>query len=262
MSYGLTFESVSATPSPTFKIFPWGKILNASTDHYSFYRVEIKAGERTGLTAIFGSSSAFFVEQGTGHFWITKTNEVLESLLSAKKIYSLENFDTFSIAAQSDIILYVFGEKDLQLRTFFSNTEHSTSATKTSIKDWGNSTSDFREKYWGSIETIVSQNYAGKRIFLKRGGQSSLEFHTQKFETYYVHSGLLKVGLRVGRGENRSVLVEPGKLFHIMPGLMHMRMALEDTLLFEASTRDSDADSFLVEDGQKYQHLEITPAST
>ena len=37
---------------------------------------------------------------------------------------------------------------------------------------------------------------------------------------------------------------------------MHMRMALEDTVIIEASTKDSDADSFLVEDGQTYRHIE------
>jgi len=37
---------------------------------------------------------------------------------------------------------------------------------------------------------------------------------------------------------------------------MHMRMAMEDTVIIEASTRDDDGDSYLVEDGQTYRHVE------
>ena len=35
-----------------------------------------------------------------------------------------------------------------------------------------------------------------------------------------------------------------------------MRMGLEDTVILEVSTRDSDADSYLVEDGQMYRHID------
>lgn len=116
--------------------------------------------------------------------------------------------------------------------------------------------SDFREKYWGSICTIVSEEFAGKRLVLKKNTQSSLEFHCHKVESYYLHSGLIKIGLRIGRGENTSILLEAGKCYDITPGLMHMRLALEDSVLIEISTRDSDKDSHLVEDGQCYTHLE------
>ena len=42
---------------------------------------------------------------------------------------------------------------------------------------------------------------------------------------------------------------------------MHMRMGLEDTVIIEVSTRDNDADSYLVEDGQTYSHIDSNPTS-
>ena len=35
-----------------------------------------------------------------------------------------------------------------------------------------------------------------------------------------------------------------------------MRMALEDTVIIEASTKDDDGDSHLVEDGHSYKFIE------
>ena len=117
-------------------------------------------------------------------------------------------------------------------------------------------TFDRRDKYWGAIESIVSGDFAAKRIVLRAGGQSSLEYHVEKRETYFVESGRVKVGLRVGRAENRSLELAAGEGFDIRPGLMHMRIALEDSVILEVSTRDSDADSFLVEDGRTYRHVD------
>jgi mannose-6-phosphate isomerase-like protein (cupin superfamily) len=117
-------------------------------------------------------------------------------------------------------------------------------------------TTDRREKYWGQIETVASREFVVKRIAINPGGQSSLEFHVRKSETYYVHSGSVRVGLRIGRGENRSVDLQKGDCFHVCPGLMHMRIGLEPSVIIEVSTPDSDADSFLVEDGRTYRHVE------
>jgi len=35
-----------------------------------------------------------------------------------------------------------------------------------------------------------------------------------------------------------------------------MRIGLEDSILMEVSTPDSDGDSYLVEDGRAYEHVE------
>ena len=109
------------------------------------------------------------------------------------------------------------------------------------------------EKYWGHMVNLFQNDlFCMKKIFMKKDTQSSMEFHIKKVESYYIDSGKLKVGLRVGRGENKSVILEKGDVYHIEPGLVHMRMALEDTIIIEASTKDDDGDSHLIEDGKTY----------
>lgn len=113
------------------------------------------------------------------------------------------------------------------------------------------------QKYWGSIETLVNKDYCGKRIIMKKGAQSSLEVHCKKHETYFVYSGKVKIGVRVGRAENKSILLKQGDIFHIPPGLMHMRIAVEDCVIIEISTQDDNSDSHIIEDGKTYIHEEV-----
>tara|TARA_R100000008_G_C3579665_1_gene167601 strand:+ start:1435 stop:1848 length:414 start_codon:yes stop_codon:yes gene_type:complete len=113
------------------------------------------------------------------------------------------------------------------------------------------------QKYWGDMKTLFENDqYSVKRIFMKKGTQSSLEYHVKKEESYYIESGKLKVGTRIGRARNTSLVLNQGDVFHIPLGFMHMRIALEDTVIIEFSTLDDDADSHIVEDGKTYVHKE------
>ena len=113
------------------------------------------------------------------------------------------------------------------------------------------------DKYWGSMVTIFDRlGVSVKRIYMKKNTQSSMEFHIHKRESYYIEKGELKLGLRVGRGENTSVTLQAGEVYHIEPGLTHMRMALQDTVIIELSTTDDDSDSHIVEDGKTYKFVE------
>ena len=115
----------------------------------------------------------------------------------------------------------------------------------------------FVEKYWGNMTTIFEDDVRSvKRIFMKAGTQSSMEFHLRKKEMYYIESGELKVGVRIGRAKNKSVTLKKGDVFHIEPGLMHMRIAPVDCVIIEVSTKDDDGDSHIVHDGLLYTHLE------
>ena len=91
---------------------------------------------------------------------------------------------------------------------------------------------------------------------MKSNTQSSMEYHIKKDEYYYIQRGKLKVGMRIGRAKNKSIILEKGDIFHIPPGLMHMRIALEDTLIIEWSNKDDDTDSNIVEDGKVYKFTE------
>jgi mannose-6-phosphate isomerase-like protein (cupin superfamily) len=110
-------------------------------------------------------------------------------------------------------------------------------------------TTDFRDKYWGSIQTMVNAEYTGKRLFFRKGRNSSLHFHCNKTETYFIHSGELFLRLRAGRGEDRFFTLPAGSTLLIPPGLMHQDGGAADTVIIEISTHDEDSDSFIVEDG-------------
>ncbi len=116
---------------------------------------------------------------------------------------------------------------------------------------------DSRDRYWGNIKTLFAdENLTVKIIEMKKGSQSSLEYHVTKDEYYYIYSGKLKLGSRIGRGENTSIVLDEGDVYHIPPGLMHMRIAIEDTVIIEWSNKDDDSDSVIVEDGRNFNFSE------
>ena len=113
------------------------------------------------------------------------------------------------------------------------------------------------EKYWGYIKTIfANDDFTLKEVFMKSNTQSSMEYHIKKDEFYYIQRGKLKLGMRIGRAKNKSIILNKGDVFHIPPGLMHMRIALEDTVIIEWSNKDDDTDSNIVEDGKVYKFIE------
>lgn len=109
--------------------------------------------------------------------------------------------------------------------------------------------------YWGYIQTIIlEQQYVCKRIWMRAGTQSSLEFHANKKETYFIEKGSLIVGLREGRAKNKKILLKKGDTFTIFPGQMHMRIAKEEVIILEVSTEELFNDTYFVEDGKTYTH--------
>ncbi len=43
------------------------------------------------------------------------------------------------------------------------------------------------DKYWGYMDTLFeTDDYSVKKIFMKKGSQSSLEYHVKKVESYYI----------------------------------------------------------------------------
>jgi mannose-6-phosphate isomerase-like protein (cupin superfamily) len=113
------------------------------------------------------------------------------------------------------------------------------------------------DKYWGNMKTLFENDqYTVKRIFMRKGTQSSMEYHIDKEESYYIESGKLKIGTRIGRAKNTSLILNENDVFNIPVGFIHMRIALEDTVIIEFSTLDNDNDSHIVEDGKTYKHIE------
>jgi mannose-6-phosphate isomerase-like protein (cupin superfamily) len=91
---------------------------------------------------------------------------------------------------------------------------------------------------------------------MKKDTQSSMEFHINKKESYYINSGKLYLGLRYGRAKQKIIKLNKNDIFLMRPGTMHMRMSQNDTNIIEMCTADSNNDSIIVHDGKKYKFYE------
>ena len=264
MDYGLTFDQVSKVARMAAKITGWGCIASLTEmPQYSMYRVDLNATAAQPLH-FFTECCQAFIESGVTILRsIDQSGAVQLGMVRAGEMVSLPRFFVHGFASWEGAVIYLFGPRtldglvDYPVETVAAAMEaFSVIIGSDCIQSVGQPTMDVREKYWGRIETILNGDIAAKRIFIHKDCQSSLEYHVEKNESYYIHSGRLRVGLRIGRAQNRSIVISTGESFDVRPGVMHMRMGLEDTVILEVSTRDSDADSYLVEDGQMYRHID------
>lgn len=263
MGYGLTFDDVKKINCPAPMPASWGSVTRCTeVEQFSLHRIELKPGEVQPLHVYPGGEGRLFVEAGDVVVRSLDADGVEQAVLVRKgETHPIGKFLVHGFFSKSGAIAYLFGSYTGMLdRAVTAEPRHRACAAAvleaSNLAPGGRPTTDVREKYWGRIETILDGDVAGKRLLVKKDGQSSMEFHVHKHETYFIHSGLLKVGLRVGRAENRSIVLKAGESYDIHPGVMHMRIALEDTVIMEVSTRDSDSDSHLVEDGQTYRFVE------
>lgn len=263
MAYGLTLDQVRQTNRPAPHHKHWGSITSLTEmAEYSMYRMDIAACGAQQLH-FFANGYHAFVQAGEVVVRnLDKLGREQGGTVSEGEVLPLPKFLVHGLSSARGAVIYLFGPRTADpLEAFYAETEASAKAAVSALNAGelpkvGEPTADVREKYWGRIETIVSGDVAAKRIFVQKGGRGSLEFHVEKRETYYIHSGLVKVGLRIGRAENHSIVMGPGESYDVRPGVMHLREGLEDTVIIEVSTRDSDSDSYLVEDGQTYRHID------
>ena len=105
------------------------------------------------------------------------------------------------------------------------------------------------EKGWGYELWIVNNNlYCGKILHFNKGKKCSWHYHKIKDEVFYVQTGKIKVLFSeqddIEKAE--SVILEQGDNFHVYKGLRHQMIALQDTELFEFSTKHFDEDSYRI----------------
>lgn len=104
------------------------------------------------------------------------------------------------------------------------------------------------DKPWGGELWIAhNQHYAFKRIEIKAGHRSSLQYHREKHEHIYIHSGRLKATLQDDAGRLIEREFGPGEVIENAPKEQHRIEAVEDVVLFEVSTPQLD-DVVRVED--------------
>ena len=98
------------------------------------------------------------------------------------------------------------------------------------------------DKPWGyELIWALTDDYCGKKLFVKAGEALSLQFHRVKDEIIYVESGRVEFTLGApGAAVPNTEIVGPGAAFHVTPGVVHRMRALEDSFLLEASTAHLD----------------------
>jgi mannose-6-phosphate isomerase len=100
-------------------------------------------------------------------------------------------------------------------------------------KPWG------YELWWGNTE-----HYLGKLLFVKAGHQSSVHYHEHKYESMYVHAGIMKLEIYEEREDQlrrvSAFTVGPGQSVDIPARVIHSIVATADLDLFESSTPHPD----------------------
>jgi mannose-6-phosphate isomerase len=98
------------------------------------------------------------------------------------------------------------------------------------------------DKPWGyELIWALTDDYAGKLLFIRAGESLSLQYHRIKDESWYVQSGRMELELApAADAEPATGVVGPGACFRIPPGTVHRPRAVEDTILLEVSTPQLD----------------------
>lgn len=103
-------------------------------------------------------------------------------------------------------------------------------------------------KPWGREEWLeLNDKYCYKRIYIKAGTRTSLQYHEKKHECNYIIEGQAEVWLEDDNGEIEKTEMETGDFFTVSPPRKHRVVALTDLILQEVSTPEID-DVIRIED--------------
>ena len=111
--------------------------------------------------------------------------------------------------------------------------------------------SKFVEKRWGSESWFANNkefDYCGKILRIKKGCYTSMHYHLNKHEVFFVLDGVLRVYI-IDKitGDVSSVVLNKGKRMEIPQGMPHQLVAWGGSVTFvEVSTFHEDSDSYRV----------------
>ena len=98
-----------------------------------------------------------------------------------------------------------------------------------------------KEKPWGyELIYAMTDSYAGKIIFVRKGQRLSLQYHRCKEETMYFYSGRVLVETGASEDALERIEYQAGQCLHLPPRTRHRVCALEDTTILEVSTPQLD----------------------
>ena len=97
------------------------------------------------------------------------------------------------------------------------------------------------EKPWGyELLFALTDKYAGKMLYVKKGHRLSLQYHEKKEESLYIYQGKALIEIEGENGELVQKEMNSGDSFHLPPMTKHRMKAIEDTMFFEVSTPELD----------------------
>jgi mannose-6-phosphate isomerase-like protein (cupin superfamily) len=104
------------------------------------------------------------------------------------------------------------------------------------------------EKDWGReiwMANNLEENYCGKILQINQGYNSSMHFHMEKHETFYITKGSLQVNtIDTMEGTEVKRVIHEGEVLEMPRGLPHQLIAYDgDVEFIEISTYHKDSDS-------------------
>lgn len=96
------------------------------------------------------------------------------------------------------------------------------------------------DKPWGyEIIWAHTERYVGKILHISKGESLSYQYHRVKDETIRLLSGVLEMDIEMN-GKRDRLRLAPGECLHIVPGMKHRMIAVEDCDVLEVSTPELD----------------------
>ena len=103
-------------------------------------------------------------------------------------------------------------------------------------------------KGWGHEDIWVSTElYCSKFMHFNKGAKSSMHFHCNKDETWYIQSGQFRVEfIDTNNAQSSSVILNPGDTWHNPPLFPHQVVCLDAGTILEVSTEDRAEDNYRI----------------
>lgn len=106
-------------------------------------------------------------------------------------------------------------------------------------------------KGWGhEIIFVNNDEYCGKLLCFNKGKRFSMHYHVLKKETWYISKGTFEIlWIETDTGTKHKEILNVGDVVTNERGEPHQMIALENSEIFEVSTRHYDDDSYRISKG-------------
>ena len=96
------------------------------------------------------------------------------------------------------------------------------------------------DKPWGyEVIWAHTERYVGKILHVNKGESLSYQYHVVKDETIRLLTGALEMDVEHD-GVVQKLRLTPGECLHIVPGMKHRMIAVQDCDILEVSTPELD----------------------